>query len=204
MIKVINFKLLIRVVAISTTIISLFTYEYVQSYWINDLPVVKILSISPWIALFIIILITTNFTARRMWKLLKKVDSSLFPDLNGSWEGEITTEDDISIPARALIKQNLLETQLIIHTKTSKTTTLETTPSTESGEPKLYYIYRSLPKDPNWGTYTGSTIFDIRSTEVDTKKVLELSGYYFTDRKSRGRIRLQQTGNSVDDDVSFY
>ncbi|WP_288391001.1 hypothetical protein [uncultured Acinetobacter sp.] len=45
-----------------------------------------------------------------------------------------------------MIKQTLLATQINIHTETSKSLTLETTPTVESGEPKLYYIYRSLPK----------------------------------------------------------
>ena len=147
MFRIINFKSLLRYVAIITTILSIGAYELVQSYWLNDLKIVKILSIAPWIALLLTIALTTSITARGLWRFLKKVNPSLYPDLNGTWEGEITTEQDQVIPVRVLIKQTLLETQINIHTKTSKSLTLETTPTIEGGEPKLYYIYRSLPKN---------------------------------------------------------
>lgn len=204
MFRIIDFKSLLRYVAIITTILSIGAYELVQSYWLNDLTIVKVLSIAPWIAFLLIIVITTSITARPLWKLLKKVRPSLYPDLNGTWEGEIITENDLEIPVRVLIKQTLLETQINIHTQTSKSLTLETTPTIESGEPKLYYIYRSLPKDPNWSSYTGSTIFDIRKVNSEGVSVLELSGYYYTDRKTTGRIRFRQTGSCVEQDVSFY
>lgn len=204
MFRVINFKSLLRYVAIITTIVSIGIYELVQNYWLNDLKIVKILSIAPWIALLITIVLTTSITARPLWNILKKVKPSLYPDLNGTWEGEITTELNKVIPVRVLIKQTLLETQVNIHTQTSKSLTLETTPTVEGGEPKLYYIYRSLPKDPNWNSYTGSTIFDIRRVHTNDTWILELSGYYFTDRKTTGRIRFRQVGSCVEKDVSFY
>ncbi|MEC6833593.1 hypothetical protein VXS06_17655 [Photobacterium toruni] len=204
MFRIIDFKSLLRYVAIITTIVSIGTYELVQSYWLNDLAIVKILSIAPWVALFVTIALTTSITARPIWKLLKKFNPSLYPDLNGTWEGEIITEDDLIIPVRVSIKQSLLETQINIHTKTSKSLTLETTPMIESGEPKLYYIYRSLPKDPTWNSYIGSTIFDIRTIESSSNRILELSGYYYTDRKTTGRIRFRQIGRCVEKDVSFY
>lgn len=204
MFRIINFKSLLRYVAMITTIISIGAYEFLQRYWINDLSIVKVVSITPWVALVIIISITTNFIARPIWKLIKKVNPSLYPDLNGTWEGEITTETGLVIAVRVLIKQKLLETQINIHTETSKSLTLETTPTIEGGEPKLYYMYRSMPKDPNWSSYIGSTIFDIRKVESNPQSALELSGYYFTDRKSTGRIRFKQVSNDVDQDVSFY
>lgn len=204
MFRIIDFKSLLRYFAVITTIISIGAYELVQRYWINDLAIIKVLSIAPWIAFILIILLTTSITARPLWKIIKKVKPSLYPDLNGTWEGEIKTENGLTIPVRVLIKQTLLETQINIHTETSKSLTLETTPTIESGEPKLYYIYRSLPKEPSWSPYTGSTIFDIRKVNTDGKSTLELSGYYYTDRKTTGRIRFSQTGVSVEEDVSFY
>ncbi|UJA01796.1 hypothetical protein GBN93_12950 [Acinetobacter johnsonii] len=204
MFRIIDFKSLLRYVAVITTIISICTYELVQNYWLNDLKIVKILSIAPWIALILIVILTTSITARPLWKLLKLVKPSLYPDLNGTWEGEITTEKNLKIPVRVLIKQTLLETQINIHTETSKSLTLETTPTIEGGEPKLYYIYRSLPKDPNWSSYTGSTIFDIRKVDSNGGCELELSGYYYTDRKTTGRIRFRQVGSCVEKDISFY
>lgn len=204
MFRIIDFKSLLRYVATMTTILSIGAYELVRSYWLNDFQIIKILSIAPWISLLVIIALTTSLTARALWKVLKTFKPSLYPDLNGTWEGEITTENDKKIPVRVLIKQTLLATQINIHTETSKSLTLETTPTVESGELKLYYIYRSLPKNPNWNSYTGSTIFDIRKVDIDGKNVLELSGYYYTDRKTTGRISFIQTGSCVEKDVSFY
>ncbi|QFU23031.1 hypothetical protein FS418_14885 [Shewanella sp. YLB-09] len=204
MFRIINFKSLLRYVAMITTIISIGAYEFLQSYWINDLSIVKVVSIAPWVAFLIIIAITTNFFARPIWKLFKKVNPALYPDLNGTWEGEITTQTGLVISVRVLIKQTLLETQINIHTETSKSLTLETTPTIEGGEPKLYYMYRSIPKDPDWSSYIGSTIFDIRKVDNDPQSALELSGSYFTDRKSTGRIRFKQISTDVDQDVSFY
>jgi len=81
MFKVIDFKSLLRYVAVITTIISIGAYELVQSYWLNDLKIAKILSIVPWIALTLIVILTTSITARPLWKLLKIVKPSLYPDL---------------------------------------------------------------------------------------------------------------------------
>lgn len=200
MFRVINFPTLLRMVAVLITFISIGTYELLRHFWTNELPAIKVLSISPWVASFVILAITTNGIARWLWKGFKKIDSSLFPDLNGTWEGEIETEKGLQIPARAIVRQSLLQMQVDIHTATSKSLTLESTPATESGQCKLYYLYRSMPKTPGWGSYTGSTIFDVRNSEGG----LELSGFYFTDRRTRGRIKLRQVNSSVDVDVSYY
>lgn len=53
MFRIIDFKSLLRYVAIITTILSIGAYELVQSYWLNDLKILKILSIAPWIALLL-------------------------------------------------------------------------------------------------------------------------------------------------------
>lgn len=204
MFRIISFKVLLRYVAVVTTVLSLFAYEAVQHFLANQLPLVRIVSIAPWIALLVILLITTNAVARQIWKAVRSFDRTLYPDLNGTWEGEITTENNQKIAARAVVRQSLLQTQVDIHTETSKSLTLETTPSVDGGQCKLYYLYRSIPKNPNWSAYTGSTIFDIRSVALGENIKLELSGYYFTDRKTTGRIRLQQTSNDDTADVSFY
>lgn len=204
MFRIISFKVLLRYVAVATTVLSLVAYELAQRFFPNQLPLIRIVSIAPWIALLVILLITTNAVARQIWKGVRKFDRTLYPDLNGTWEGEITTESNLRIATRAVVRQNLLQTQVDIHTETSKSITLETTPSVDGGQCKLYYLYRSIPKNPNWSAYTGSTIFDIRSVIVQETATLELSGYYFTDRKTTGRIRLQQTGRDDTADVSFY
>lgn len=170
----------------------------------SELPIVRLLSVAPWVVLVVIFIITNNYTSRPIWKLLKKVNSSLYPDLNGTWEGEITLEDGRQIPARAVIRQNLIEAQIDLHTETSKSLTLETTPVIEAGQCKIYYTYRSQPSNVQWPPYTGSTIMDVRNAALTASEPLELSGYYYTDRKTCGRISLKQTSTKTDAEVSYY
>lgn len=204
MFRVINFTYLLRYVAISTTALSVFAYWGAEKVMQSDLPIVRLLSVAPWVVLIVILAITTNYTSRPIWRLLKKLNPSLYPDLNGTWEGEITLEDGRSIPARALIRQNLIESQIDLHTATSKSLTLETTPVIEAGQCKIYYTYRSHPLNVKWPSYTGSTILDVRNAALKISEPLELSGYYFTDRKTCGRINLKQTSTNTDAEVSYY
>jgi len=109
-----------------------------------------------------------------------------------------------TIEVKAVIRQSLLFTQIDLHGETMKSVTLETTPSMESGQKKLYYVYRANPKNPAWPSYCGSTIFDVRQTRVEDGDRLELSGKYFTDRKTVGRIVLRQLGTDNNLDVAYY
>lgn len=204
MFRVINILSIIRYVAILTTIFSICTYAAAKYYLDDSLGIIKIASIAPSISFFLIFLITTGFFSRNIWRIVRKFNKSLFPDLNGTWEGEIITERNLKIPARALIKQTLVQTWIYIHTESSKSLTLESTPAIDCGQFKVYYIYKSIPKNTDWPIYMGSTIFDVRIVSENSENFLELSGYYFTDRKSTGRVRFRQMSERVDDDVSFY
>lgn len=204
MFRVISFTYLLRYVAIATTALSIFAYWGAERVLQSDLPIVRLLSVAPWVVLVVILAITTNSTSRPIWKLLKRFNSSLYPDLNGTWEGEITLEGGQKIPARAVIRQNLLEAQIDLHTETSKSSTLETTPVIEAGQFKLYYTYRSTPSNVKWPSYTGSTILDVRNAVLKAPNSLELSGYYYTNRKTCGRIILKQTSTKTDVEVSYY
>ena len=113
-------------------------------------------------------------------------------------------EDGDTLQVRAVIRQSLLITQIDMHGETTKSLTLETTPTVESGQKKLYYVYRSIPKNPGWSPYNGSTLFDVRRMESAQGEQLELSGNYYTDRKTIGRVRLSQVCKDSSKDVSFY
>lgn len=204
MFRIINFTLLIRSVAIVTTLLSILLLQGIQTYGPLTLQNVRLLTLAPWIALILTLLITSKFTSRIIWSCAKIVNKSLYPDLNGTWEGEIVTESGEKISARAVIRQALLHTEIDMHTETAKSVTLEATPVMEGGQYKLYYSYRAKPKKPGLGAYTGSTIFDVRlQGEAKTSK-LELSGYYYTERKTLGTTRLLQVGRDANKDVSFY
>jgi hypothetical protein len=204
MFRVVNFTYLLRYVAILTTGLSILGYMGAEHFMQSDVPIVRLLSVAPWIVLLVVLVITTNTTSRIIWRILKTFNPSLYPDLNGAWEGEISLESGVTIPARAVIRQNLIEAQIDLHTETSKSTTLETTPVIDAGQFKLYYTYRSTPSNVDWSSYTGSTILDVRNSVKKADGKLELSGYYYTDRKTNGRISLQQTSPETDIDVSYY
>jgi len=204
MFRVVNFTYLLRYVAILTTFLSILAYIGVEHHMQNDVPIIRLLSVAPWVVMLVVLAITTNTTSRVIWKILRAFNSSLYPDLNGAWEGEITLESGAKIPARAVIRQNLIQAQIDLHTETSKSTTLETTPVIDAGQYKLYYTYRSTPSNVDWSPYTGSTILDVRNAVKNADCVLELSGFYYTDRKTNGRISLRQTSPKADVDVSYY
>lgn len=204
MLRVINILSIIRLLAITTTFISILTYEVLRKYWQNDIPIIKVLSIAPWVAAGLLLLLTTDISARLIWGSIRRVKKNLFPDLNGTWDGEIIVSESLQIPARAVIKQSLLQVQIEIHTETSKSITLETTPTVEFGQHRLYYLYKSIPKNPEWDEYKGTTTFDIRTVTEGTEKFLELSGAYFTSRLTIGRVRFRQISRNIDEDVSFY
>lgn len=206
MFRIIDFKSLLKYVAIATTFVSIVTYEVVRRFWTEDWPIMKMLSIATWVSVGIVFIITTNAIARSLWKVVKKFDTSLYPDLNGQWVGEIITEGahPLTIPVRAVVKQTLLQTLIDIHTETSKSVTLESTPAVDGGQCKLYYMYRSIPQNPARPPYLGTTLFDVRRVQEQNLHYMELSGTYFTDRKTVGRIRLRQIGHDANVDVSFY
>lgn len=204
MFKIVRFDLLLKYTALTTVVVSMSIYALVKMYWMPSISLLKVITISSIISTFLMLLLLNSFFSRKIWFVLSWLDKSIFPDLNGTWEGEITLENGKTIVAKAVIRQSLLATQIDMHGETTKSITLETTPTIEQGQKKLYYLYRSTPKEPGWPAYNGSTLFDIRTLVVGKLKKYELSGSYYTDRKTIGRIRLTQVSKDSNNDVSFY
>ncbi|HIF9085670.1 TPA: hypothetical protein ACX6SN_004108 [Photobacterium damselae] len=204
MFRIVRFDMLLKYIALITIIISIGIYTLVQTYWLPNISLFKVITISSIVSTLLILLLLTSFISRKIWAILAWFDNSIFPDLNGTWEGVIILEDGKEIPAKAVIRQSLLATQIDMHGETTKSITLETTPTIEQGQKKLYYVYRSTPKTPGWPSYNGSTLFDIRTIGEGDEKKYELSGHYYTDRKTIGRIRLTQISKDSGNDVSFY
>lgn len=202
MFRIINFSGLIKFIVGLTVFFSIAVYALVL-HFSPTTSIFKLFAISSAVAALLILLIASNFTARRIWSVMRFFDGSLFPDINGAWEGEITFKGG-QLTARAVIRQTLIHTQIDLHTPSSKSITLESTPVSESGQPRLYYVHRVTPQNPDWHIYTGSTLFDVRCVQENGRKVLELSGYYYTDRQTNGRIRLRQIGDDCSQDVSYY
>lgn len=204
MFRIIRFDLLLKYIALTTVVISMGIYALVQTYWLPEISLFKVITISSIVSTLLILLLLTSFISRKIWAVIAYFDKSMFPDLNGTWEGEITLEGGKEISAKAVIRQSLLATQIDMHGETTKSITLETTPTIEQGQKKLYYVYRSTPKTPGWPAYNGSTLFDVRTIGSGKGKKYELSGHYYTDRKTIGRIRLTQVCKNSNNDVSFY
>lgn len=202
MFRIINISHLIKVVIGVTVACSIGLYAVFDWLWPGT-SLIRLFTIASTVGAFLIFAVSSSFLSRKIWSLLKIFDQSLFPDINGAWEGEIIF-DGKSLKARAVIRQTLSHTQIDLHTPTSKSITLESTPVSEGGQAKLYYVHRVTPQNPDWHVYTGSTLFDIRRVSCDEGPTLELSGSYYTDRKTTGRIRLRQSSKDVNSDVSFY
>ncbi|HBV64323.1 MAG TPA: hypothetical protein DEF45_15030 [Rhodopirellula sp.] len=204
MVRIIRFDSLLKNVAYATVALSIGIYAFVQATWLPDYPLFKVVTISTIVSTFLVTLLVHTSFSRRLWALIGRINESVYPDLNGTWQGEITLENGKTIDIGAVIRQSLLSTEIDIHGETMKSVTLETTPSMEAGQKKLYYVYRADPKNPAWPSYSGSTIFDVRRAHGKDVYHLELSGRYFTDRKTVGRIVLRQLGTDNNHDVSFY
>lgn len=202
MFRIISYALLIRIIVAFTTALSILIYAILDNFWPGT-SILKLLSITSLVGTFLVLAVSVGFVSRKIWSVLSYFDASLFPDLNGTWEGEIAFGDSV-LTARAVIRQTLGHTQIDLHTPTSKSITLESTPVTEGGQAKLYYVHRVTPKNPDWQSYTGSTLFDVRKGTDSSGKTIELSGAYYTDRKTNGRVSLRQTSNDSNRDVSFY
>jgi hypothetical protein len=205
MFRVINFVYLIRWVALATTALTLVLYAAIEHYLPIVLSTVRPYTLASAISLVLTFMLTSKWISRRIWGIARFFNGSLYPDLNGIWEGEIEFGNSSGqLKTRAVIRQFLLITEIDMHTETAKSSTLEATPVINSGQLKLYYTYSAKSKNPSYGSYTGSTIFDIRLIEVDGEKQLELSGYYYTDRGTRGRTCLRQISRDANTDISFY
>lgn len=146
MFRVVRFDLLLKYIALTTVAISMGIYTLLQAYWLPSISIFKVITISSVVSTVLILLLLVSFVSRKIWAVLACFDKSMFPDLNGAWEGEITLENGEVISAKAVIRQTLLATQIDMHGKTTKSITLETTPTIEQGQKKLYYVYRSTPK----------------------------------------------------------
>ncbi|PKO49389.1 MAG: hypothetical protein CVU31_00065 [Betaproteobacteria bacterium HGW-Betaproteobacteria-4] len=202
MFRIINISVLIKILVGVTVAFSIALYAMID-WFLPGTSLIKLFTIASAVSAVLITAVSSSFISRKIWSLLSLFDGSLFPDINGAWEGEITF-GETKLVTRAIIRQTLSYTQIDLHTPTSKSITLESTPVTEGGQARLYYVHRVTPRNPDWYTYTGSTLFDIRRVEIKGNVRLELSGSYYTDRKTTGRIRLQQFSKEVTTDVSYY
>lgn len=200
MFRIVRFDLLLKFVVFFSILTAVATYVIVEKITGTSISVFKLTTISTVASTVVMLILLSPFMSRKIWCIARFFKKDLYPDLNGVWVGQITTEEQKSFEARAIIRQALLVTEIDMHGETVKSVTLETTPTIEINKKKLYYVYRSTPKNPSWGDYVGSTIFDV----IEDGSALILSGKYYTDRKSIGRISIRRVSTDINADVSYY
>lgn len=200
MFRIVRFDLLLRGVVLASILIAVAAYVIVQRLTGADISIFKLTTASAVASTVVMFILLSPFMSRKIWYILRIFKKDLYPDLNGVWVGQITTEEKKNFEVRAVIRQALLVTEIDVHGETVKSVALETTPTIELNKKKLYYVYRSTPKNPAWGDYVGSIIFDV----IEDGSALMLSGKYYTDRKSVGRISIKRVSTDINADVSYY
>jgi hypothetical protein len=200
MFRIVRFDLLLKTVVLVSISIAVAAYILVQKLTGADISIFKLTTISTAASTLVMFILLSPFMSRKIWFAARVFKKDLYPDLNGVWVGQVITEEQKSFEVRAIIRQALLVTEIDMHGETVKSVTLETTPTIELNKKKLYYVYRSTPKNPSWGDYVGSTIFDV----IEDGSTLILSGKYYTDRKSVGRVSIKRVSIDVNADVSYY
>lgn len=200
MFRIVRFDLLLRFVVLVSILIAVSAYVLIQRLTGTDISIFKLTTTSAVASTMLMFILLSPFISRKIWCIARFFKKDLYPDLNGVWVGQVTTEEQKSFEVRAIIRQALLITEIDMHGETVKSVTLETTPTIELNKKKLYYVYRSTPKNPSWGDYVGSTIFDV----IEDGSALILSGKYYTDRKSVGRISIKRVSTGINADVSYY
>jgi hypothetical protein len=145
-----------------------------------------------------ILIILISFAWRYIWRKFPKLNTWLFPDLNGSWAMMIHwqgSDNEGEVSARAEIKQNFIRMSMEVISDRSESETLMAHPKKdpESGRPLLYYVYRVVPKrvdSESSHSYEGAAILKFSNNG-------ELSGNYFTSQKTRGHFTLTRFNNDI-------
>lgn len=200
MFRIIKFDKLLKIVSLISLLVTIFSFWLFKTFLAADLSLLKLLTISSIASIIINFILLSPPISRIIWRILRLFKKDIYPDLNGIWVGHITTEDNKEFEVRAIIRQALLITKIEMHGATVKSVTLEATPTKELDVKKLYYVYKSTPKNPAWSDYIGSTIFDV----IENRDALYLSGRYYTDRKSIGRISIKRISINTRSDISYY
>jgi hypothetical protein len=200
----VNVEKHLRTLMVFTVATSVLAYYVIQSFIVPEFAVYKVITISSVVTVVVVWAILSPVCYRRAWKILRRLNSTIFQDMNGTWAGTIVVGSGTALEVRAVIRQSLLTTEVDVHGKTVKSITLAASPMSEAGQYKLYYVYRAEPKEPRWAPYNGTTKFTLRTLSESDGGCLALSGQYYTDRKMAGTIELRQIGADPYADVSYY
>lgn len=145
-----------------------------------------------------------NFLWRPVWRRFPAIERATFPDLNGTWEGEIVTTwtgpgsgtSPSPIPTTVRIKQSLFSTS--VHLRTGESHSYSTWCHLEAdrkaGVYRVRYFYDNRPKaEVNSGSrrHEGAAWLELNIDEDRNRLV----GQYFTDRRTTGDMSLHRAAS---------
>jgi hypothetical protein len=130
-----------------------------------------------------------------------------FPDLQGTWTGELRTtwvdpetgRSPGPIAAKLVVRQTFERISCAIHTaeSSSHSTAASLQQSEDDGVKKLAYVYTNTPRVGVRHlsvVHDGATVLDVR-----TSPSMQLVGEYWTNRKSTGELTFTFRDRQLDD-----
>lgn len=154
--------------------------------------------------LIIIILGLANLTWKLFWDKLPKLSEWVFPDLSGTWIGEVKstwylTEKEFSgnenSAVTILIDQNIFDFTITAKTEKADTETLAYWPEKVSKNYfRIGYVYRHKPNPRSRDTnpsHEGTAYINYYTDKPDEMRI-----DYYTDRKTTGSIFLKKYASS--------
>ena len=143
---------------------------------------------------------------RKIWKRFPVMGRKLFPDLTGTWAGEListwknpTTGEAIApIPVTIWIRQGIFSTSIKLRTGESASYStrclLEADP--EAGLFRFWYSYDNNPRAEH--RYRSARHEGVAWLELDIDTdPKRLVGCYYTDRKTSGDIQVRRVGTTL-------
>jgi hypothetical protein len=146
---------------------------------------------------------------RRLWKWFPILGRKLFPDLTGTWAGELvstwtnlgTGQGIAPIPVTIWIRQGLFSTSIKLRTgeSTSYSTRCLIEAYPEAGRFRFWYSYENNPtaqRRDQSARHEGVAWLEL---DIDTDAEHLIGGYY-TDRKTSGDIAVRRVQTTLADE----
>jgi hypothetical protein len=146
---------------------------------------------------------------RRLWQRFPMIGRKLFPDLTGTWEGELVSTwtnpatglPAAPVPATIWIRQGFFSTSIKLRTgeSTSYSTRCLLEADDEAGRFRFWYSYDNNPQAQyrhHSARHEGVAWLEL---DIDTDPE-RLVGCYYTDRKTSGDIDVRRWKNTLDDE----
>ncbi len=147
-----------------------------------------------------------NMFWRKLWRWFPAIERATFPDLNGTWEGELVTTwknadagaTPPPIPATVSIRQTLFSTAVSLRTgeSHSHSTRCQLEADRSAQIYRVWYSYDNRPRakvSHRSARHEGVAWLELDLSEDQDRLV----GQYFTDRRTRGDMDLRRTGTRI-------